>query len=169
MGVRGDTTAEPDERLTFGLSAPSTGVARGRSQATGPIRDDASGSLPPTGAQAPSGTIPPRACTPRPTVPTHPIAASGKLQVCVEATPLNTQPNNSLQSIRFVTLQNAKVTVNCQPISACQTYTPPANSFALDFTVERAKRGEATTVPFTVVDGRGEWQTFVGDGTSVGF
>ena len=36
-------------------------------------------------------------------------------------------------------------------------------------TVERIEPGEATTVPFVVVDDCGEWPTFVGGGTSAGF
>ena len=44
-----------------------------------------------------------------------------------------------------------------------------ANTVAADFTVERVTPGQATMVPFTVVDGCGEWQTFVGGGTAAGF
>jgi hypothetical protein len=106
---------------------------------------------------------------PRPRVQTAPSPGSGKLQVHVEATPLNTQRPNPLQALRFGTFQNARVTLNGQPVTSGQTFSVPANTTALDFTVERATPGQPTTVPFTVVDGCGEWQTFVGGGTNAGF
>jgi hypothetical protein len=93
----------------------------------------------------------------------------GKLSVHVESTPLNTQANNPLQRIVFGTFQNAKVTIGNQTIASGQTYTVPASTVGVDFTVERVTPGQATMVPFTVVDGRGAWQTFVGGGTAAGF
>jgi VCBS repeat-containing protein len=127
-------------------------------------------------AQSNLGTVTvvvtPTACVPRPRVQTAPVAGGGKLAVHVEATPLNTQGNNPLQVIRFGTLQNAKVTVNGITIGSNgnnQEYRPPANTTAVDFTVERVTPGQATTVPFTVVDGCGQWQTFVGGGPSAKF
>ena len=69
----------------------------------------------------------------------------------------------------YSTLQNATVTLNGQPISSGQTVTLPTNTLALDFTVKRVTLGQSTTVPFTIVDGCGEWQTFVGGGPSAGF
>jgi len=113
-------------------------------------------------------TVTPTQCGPRPKVQTFPVAGGGKLQVHVETT-LNTQQSNPFTSIRFGTLQNAKVTLNGQPISSGQTFMPPANVQVVDFTVERAQPNQATTVPFTVVDGCGEWPTFVGGGTGAGF
>jgi large repetitive protein len=114
-------------------------------------------------------TVTPTQCVPRPGVVPSPVAGGGKLSVHVEATPLNTQQNNPLQRIVFGTLQNAKVTLNGQTIASGQTYTAPANSIGADFTVERVTAGQPTTVPFTVVDGCGEWKTFVGGGTAAGF
>jgi hypothetical protein len=73
---------------------------------------------------------------------------------------------------KFGTFQNATVTVigqGGQTIASGQTYTAPANLTAVDFTVERVTPGQPTTVPFTVVDGCGEWKTFVGGGTAAGF
>jgi hypothetical protein len=36
-------------------------------------------------------------------------------------------------------------------------------------TVSRVTAGQATTIPLIVVDGCGEWPTFVGGGASAGF
>lgn len=114
-------------------------------------------------------TVTPTACAPRPRVQTSPTAGGGKLQVHVEATPLNTAANNPLQELRFGVFQNAKVTIGGQLVASGQTYTVQARTVTIDFTVERAAPGQATTVPFTVVDGCGQWQTFVGGGAGAGF
>jgi len=114
-------------------------------------------------------TITPTACVPTPRVQTNPAPGGGKLQVHVGSTPLNSGQANPLKELRFGTLQNARVSLNGQTVSSGQTVTVPAGATGVDFTVERIKPGEATTVPFTVVDNCGEWQTFVGGGTSAGF
>jgi sugar lactone lactonase YvrE len=160
--IVGDIVHEPDETFTVTLSNPTGGAAVGRAQALGTILDD-------DPAPTPTPVPPVQACTPRPGVQTTPVAGGGALQVSVSATPLNTQRNNPLTQIRFGQLQNAQVIVNGQAIVSGQTYTPPANTFAVNITVRRLKAGEATTVPFTVADGCGEWPTFVGGGTLAGF
>ena len=83
--------------------------------------------------------------------------------------PTNTNRNNPLQQVKFGAFQNATVTMNGQPIVSGQTVTLPPNSPAMDFTVRRVTPGQSTTVPFTIVDGCGEWPTFVGGGTGAGF
>jgi hypothetical protein len=45
----------------------------------------------------------------------------------------------------------------------------PVQTVGADFTVERATPGQPTTIPFTVLDGCGEWPTFVGGGANAGF
>jgi VCBS repeat-containing protein len=114
-------------------------------------------------------TVMPTACAPRPHVQTTSTAAGGKLVVHVEPRPQNTAPGNPLSQIRFGTLQNARVTLNGQTMSTGQIVTIPSGTTALDFTVERLTPGQATTVPFTVVDGCGEWPSFVGGGANAGF
>jgi hypothetical protein len=93
----------------------------------------------------------------------------GALQVHIEPTPYNTLRLNLLQQVRFGAFQNATVTMNGQPITSGQVLTLPATTLAVDFTVQRATPGQSTTVPFTVVDGCGEWPTFVGGGANAGF
>jgi hypothetical protein len=87
----------------------------------------------------------------------------------VESTPLGTRGNNPLRELRLGAIQNAKVTVNGQPIATGQAYAVPANTIAVDLVVERERPGQPTTVPFTVMDGCGEWQTFVGGGAGARF
>jgi len=154
--IVGDSAVEGDETLTVTLSGAPSGVNITRPTATGIIKDD-------------DTTLPASACAPRPRLVTTPVAGGGKLSVHLEATPKNTQENNVLTQITFGTFQNAKVTFNGQQVASGQTITLPANTVAADFTVERVTPGQATTVPFTVVDGCGPWPTFVGGGASAGF
>jgi chitinase len=153
VAVVGDTVAEANETFTLALTNPTGGVGLGRASATGTIVDDDAGV----------------SCTPRPRVQTSTAAGGGRLTVVVEPTPLNTQRNNRVVSLRFGTLQNARVTVSGLPVTSGQTVTPPANALSIEYSVERVTPGQATTVPFTVVDACGEWQTFVGGGAAAGF
>src|SRR5207237_1442325 len=66
-------------------------------------------------------------CTPRPQIQAIPVPGGGKLQVHVEATPLNTQQNNPLRELRFGPLQNAKVTLNGQTVANDQVVTIAPN------------------------------------------
>jgi len=110
--------------------------------------------------------VTPTPCGPRPRVQTTPAAAGGKLQVHIEALAMPTVQNNALRQVKFGSFQNARVTLNGQPIPSGETFTiaDPANTHGVDFVVERVTPGQATTVPFVVVDGCGEWPTFVGGG-----
>jgi hypothetical protein len=80
----------------------------------------------------------------------------GALNVHVESTPLSTPANNPLRQIKLGTLQNATVAL-------------PANTVGVDLVVRRVTAGQAAMVPFTVVEGCGEWTTFVGGGAAAGF
>jgi hypothetical protein len=151
--VVGDTVGEPSEAFTVTLSAP-TNAALLRAQAVGTVSDN----------DSVSPVV--EACAPRPRVQTQLVPGGGKLQVHIEATPLNSLANNGLQQVRFGTFQNARVTLNGQPVASGQIYTvpDPANTHGVNFVVERLQAGQATTVPLTVVDGCGAWQTLVGGG-----
>jgi hypothetical protein len=148
--VIGDNLVEPTETFTVTLHPPD-GVAAARATATGVILNDDT------------------ACSPVPRVIASPVAGGGKLQVHVESTPLNTLAANPITQIRFGQFRNAQVTLNGQSIQSGQTVTLPANTSTFDFTVARVTPGQATTVPFTVVDGCGDFPTFVGGGTAAGF
>jgi len=114
-------------------------------------------------------TVAPTACVPRPAIQTVPSADGSALTVTIEATPLNTSANNLLRELRFGTFQNARVTLNGQNVADGSTYTVPSGVVQVTFTVRRTTAGAPTTVPFTVVDGCGNWPTFVGGGVNAGF
>jgi hypothetical protein len=161
--THGSLVLGPDGGFTY---TPGAGFAGADSFSYRPSDGTATGS-----ATTVSITVTPTRCTPRPNVQTRLSAGGSQLQVHVEATPLATQQNNSLASLTFGELQNARVTLAGQPIVRGQTYTvaDPANTHGLDFTVERVTPGQPTMVPFTVTDGCGDWPTFVGGGRDAGF
>jgi hypothetical protein len=150
--IVGDLAREPDETFTVTLANP-TGATLGNAQAIGTIRNDDAA----------------LACTPRPRVATSVAPGGGVLQVNVESTPLGTATNNTLRQVTFGTFQNATVILNGQPVTSGQTVTVPQHTVGVSFTVQRIASDQPTTVPFTVVDGCGEWKTFVGGGANAGF
>ena len=87
----------------------------------------------------------------------------------VSTTALNTHDQNTLSQLRFGQLRNARVTFDGQVMASGKTTVMATDTSTAVFTVERVVPGEAVTVPFTVVDGCGEWPTFVGGGTASGF
>jgi hypothetical protein len=152
--ILGDTTVEPNETFTVTLSNP-TGATLGTAQATGTIANDDA---------AVSG------CSPRPRVAASTTAGDGALRVQIETTPLNAGAGpNPLQRLVLGTFQNAAVTVNGEAVISGQTVTLPPNTSTATIVVRRASTGQPTTVPLTVIDGCGEWETFVGGGASAGF
>jgi hypothetical protein len=111
----------------------------------------------------------PTRCQPRPRVEATTAPNGNKLQVRISSSPPGTQEPNPLQQIQFGELQNARVTLNGQPVEKNRSYDAPPNATAVDLTVERIEAGRPTTVPLTVVDGCGDWKTFVGGGSAAGF
>jgi hypothetical protein len=150
------------------LFAPSPGFAGDAS-----LRITTNDLIGPTGGQVDDDMVPitvlATTCEPRPRVRTLTAAGGGRLQVHVEATPLNTQASNLLQQVTFDRLDNARVTLNGQPMASGQAYVPATSTSALDFTVERITAGQPTTVHVTVTDGCGTWRTFVGGGAGAAF
>jgi hypothetical protein len=80
-----------------------------------------------------------------------------------------TGAGNTLQAIRFGAARNATIDVTGGSTGSVgnvnQAY--PAGTTQAAFVVHR-QGGGAMTAPFTVVDGCGDWPTFVGGGTAVG-
>lgn len=151
--ICGDTVAESNEALTVALSSPTGSAVLGA---------HASATLTIT-------NVTPARCLPRPVVQLLPSTGGGQLQVTVQPSPLGTGEANALAEIDFATLQNARVSLNGQPITGGQAVTLPPGTTSVRLTVQRVTPGQATTVPFTVKDSCGEWPTFVGGGTSAVF
>ena len=129
----------------------------------------------PTGGQVDTDTVSitispaASACTPRPRVTQSTVATGTSLQVHVQTSPLTGGASNAVQRVTFTRLDNAKVTLNGQPMTQGQTHTAPAGGVFVDFTVQRRNLGQTTTVQYTLVDSCGEWRSFVGGGTGADF
>jgi hypothetical protein len=149
-----DGQNEADETVKLELSGPNDGTTLG-SQKTATLTI--------------TNSAPQAACTPRPKVQTQVIAGGSRLQVRIEATPLNSQQNNAIQQLVFGSFHNARVTLNGQLVGEQQTINLPPGLTTVELFVERAVAGEPTTVPFSVIDSCGEWKTFVGGGAGAGF
>jgi hypothetical protein len=74
--------------------------------------------------------------------------------------------NNALRSLRFGAATNATIEAGGQSGPGSLMVSLPAATRQYGFAVRRTTAGQAITVPLTVVDGCGEWPTFVGGGAS---
>lgn len=113
--------------------------------------------------------VPPPSCSPRPaiTVATQ-KGAPGTLNVTVTATRPASAPYNTVRQIQFGDAPNATVDVNGQSRTGGNfTATIPAGTQTVAFVVRRSPpNAPRTTVPFTVVDDCGGWNSLVGGGPS---
>jgi uncharacterized repeat protein (TIGR01451 family) len=90
---------------------------------------------------------------------------AGNLRVTLTAQLPTPDSANRLKEVRFGAATNARIDVgDKQGQPGSFTYTPPGSTQTLTFTVHRAQAGQATQVPIVVVDGCGEWPSFVGGG-----
>jgi autotransporter-associated beta strand protein len=108
----------------------------------------------------------PSACAPRPNVilKTQPTG-SGGLSVTVTAGTQPATPGNRLAELRFQAGTNALLDINGHAgLAGPQTIALASRPTSVTFVVRRAHAGAATTLPFTVVDDCGGFQTFVGGG-----
>ncbi|MCC6174614.1 MAG: right-handed parallel beta-helix repeat-containing protein [Chloroflexi bacterium] len=152
--IIGDTLPEPDETFTLQLSNPA-GLALGRDRATGTIKNDD------LVQQA-------TACSPRPqiTVATQAIGG-GRLQVTVSATSDTANPGNVLKTIQFSRpAQNATVEIPGQASVGTSPITFPAGTRQMVFVIKQTTPNQPATVPFTVTDNCGTWDSFAGAGAS---
>ena len=89
----------------------------------------------------------------------------GTLRVTVTAGSA-TQGTNRLQELRFGAGSNAIIDTGTQSISNGNfAHSLPTTPIEFSFLVRRAASGQAVTVPLTVIDSCGAWQTLVGGGT----
>ena len=130
------------------------------------------GTTPPTptstSTPAPTSTpipTPVPSCQPRPpvrvtTAPGNP----GFLFVTVAASSGPGAPINLLRQIQFGPTTNAVVDAGSGPRSGGFAVNLPPNTQQMTFHLQRTMPGVGATVPLTVVDACGGWQTFVGGG-----
>lgn len=106
-------------------------------------------------------------CTPRPKITlTTTSAGGGRLQVIVSVATNPGQPTNTIRSIQFGRNTNAEIEAPGRAASAeAFSLETPADTTQTSFTVHRTGNGPVQA-PFVVVDGCGEWRTFVGGGAS---
>jgi hypothetical protein len=112
---------------------------------------------------------PPPSCSPRPTVTvTSQKGTPGTLNVTVTVTRPAAAPNNTVRQIQFGEARNAIVEINGQSRPGGNfTATPPFPTLSVSFVVRRSPpNAPSTTVPFTVIDDCGPWNSFVGGGLS---
>jgi hypothetical protein len=75
--------------------------------------------------------------------------------------------NGWINRIQFGTATNATIDVaGLTGITGSQTITLPPTVTTTAFSVHHPKVGQSTSVPLTVVDTCGAWETFVGGGPS---
>lgn len=119
--------------------------------------------MPPPSA-TPTSTLAPITCTPRPRlrVSTQ-VVGSGLLAATVAVDPRPGGGPNLLEAVTFGTPHNATVLLDGVPVEAAAT-VPLGGVERLTFVVRRADAERAATVPLTVRDRCGDWQTFVGGG-----
>jgi hypothetical protein len=106
-------------------------------------------------------------CVPRPRVSVSATSGgSGLLNVTVSVS----GATNAIGELRFGTARNAVIDLPDGRTGQTGgiTYRPTSRQSRVTFQVRRTATGGAT-VPFTVVDDCGTWQTFVGGGRTVGF
>jgi hypothetical protein len=138
-------------------------------QTTGGVTATPTNTSPPTATptQTPTPTNTPRPqpnCSPRPRVQ---VSVASTAPDTLTATITATGANNYLMALRFGAATNARI------IAAGQTgtgnFTSSIAGFppAIGITVQRLQSGAPVHVPIVVVDGCGEWGTFVGAGIAV--
>jgi hypothetical protein len=92
---------------------------------------------------------------------------AGRLRVTVTAGTTPATPINRLVELRFGAGTNTLVDVGGQTGRSGSFTVPLADRPAtVSFVVQRAIAGQASHLPFTVVDVCGLWPTFVGGGPS---
>ncbi len=120
-----------------------------------------------------AAAVGPASCSPRPKV-TVAASANGK---ALDVTVSTEGGGNALRYVQVGGTSGAPAnatlkfpgTVGSSEVTGKVLYIPMTVGTTLTFQVTRANAGEPATVPFTVYDGCGAWQSFAGGGASAGF
>lgn len=121
------------------------------------------------GAPPSSGPVATPNCSPRPRVDVRTEAALGIPEAggAMQVTITTSGANNGFRAVRFDSFSNAIVHAGSQTNQTAPfaVSIPPAQEpTTLRFFVQRQTPGQSTTVRLVVIDGCGEWSTFVGGG-----
>ena len=125
---------------------------------------------PPAPTPSPTPTPPPAppvtSCSPRPTFSVRATPAGrGELRVTVTAGTPAGATGNTVRAVRLGTPTNARVELAGRGlVTDGQLVQLAAGVREATLLVRRATPGSATTVPLSLTDDCGEWQTFVGGG-----
>jgi hypothetical protein len=115
------------------------------------------------------GTTPPPTqvrCDPRPAVTVNTVRGGpGYLPVTIGATTTAGGATNTLQRLVFGTATNARIEAGTQTGIGNSTVELPTRPASTSFIVRPVIAGVAAHANLTVVDGCGNWPTFVGGGT----
>lgn len=131
-------------------------------------------SAPPTPTQPPAATPAAKpagagpgasaVCVPRPNVTVSVEWEGPGVRATISANPAGAAPNNRLVSLRTGAIGNAVLTMAGQPVAGNALVPLPGRPQTIVLTVRRSGDAGAVTVPLTVTDDCGDWQTFVGGG-----
>lgn len=119
-------------------------------------------------------TLPPpsSACSPRPTTTVQTqVAGTGRMQATIQVGRPAGATGNIVRKIRVGNIRNAEVeilgqTFNAQNDGASLVPTTASQTVTITVTRQASRAGQAVTVPLTITDDCGEWQTFVGGGAN---
>ena len=178
-GHRGNILSANFKEIGVGVAARSNGTlfwaqTFGSSRSSGNATQPTPTPAPPTPTSTPAPSTPtptptpPSDCSTRPSFTVRSTPASpGTLQVTVTAGRTTSAPNNVLRRIRFGTVVNGSINVTGYGSAGSNTTIAVApGTQQVTFVVHRNANGAGTTVPFTLTDDCGDWQTFVGGGPS---
>lgn len=112
-------------------------------------------------------------CSPRPKISVTTAVSSGRLAVTVSAS--STESGNRIGALQFGTdarTPNSNALIDLPGFGngrTAPTSIQLANVTSYTFYLRRSSPGTAVTLPLTVTDGCGGWQTVVGGGSGAGF
>jgi uncharacterized repeat protein (TIGR01451 family) len=149
--------------LRVTVTAPAPGTVRNTASVSSSRIDPN-----PANNAATASTIVAAPCAPRPDVGVAVQPGGGGLQVTIRANTTAGTPSNALQALRFAAGTNTLLDLPGGPsgVTGALTVPLPAGTTETTFVGRQAVPGQAATLPLVVVDGCGDWSTFVGGGPS---
>lgn len=123
----------------------------------------------PTSTPSPSPTPVPVACNPRPNFVRSTTMTSGGLLVVLNSTTNAGTTSNSIMSMKFTALTNAKLVIGGKTYSQPVSLVLPSGTTRFEFLIQQVTFGQSTTVQMAAVDTCGDYPLFFGGGTGAGW